>query len=148
MSRQLIVDAMNTRFATITVENGYQTNIGLKRREWHVTSLDTAQMDTIILRDMDDVRRTDPQGHNSGAHNWALRVVIDAILLPADSNPAKARKAIADIKKAIAVDPSWGGLARRTEEVRDSVMVEKEGTRVGGAQVHIDIITSRKPFTA
>jgi len=144
--RQQIVDAINTRVATIKTANLYQTDIGDKPREWHVTSLDTSQTDTVIIRDIDDVKRSDPNGENSSRHTWALRVIIDAVLTPADGNPAKARLAIADIKKAIKVDPTWGGLAKRTEEVKDSLMVEKEGTRVGGAQVHVDIITSRKPF--
>ncbi len=146
--RQTIVDAILTRSATMIVANGYQTNIGAKTREWHVTSLDNAQLDTLIIRDLDDVKRRDPNGENSSKHTWALRVLFDAVLTPADGNPAKARKAIADIKKMIAVDPTWGGLAKRTEEVKDSLMIEKEGTRVGGAQVAVDIITSRKHFEA
>ncbi len=144
--RQQIVDAVKTRFALITIANLYETNIGNKLREWHVTSLDTAQLDTLVIRDtIDAVQPDDP---NSGKRTWALTIVADAIFSPADDNPTKARKAIADIKKAIAVDHRWGRLARRTDEVNDQLMIEKEGTRVGGAQVIFKIITSRKPFEA
>lgn len=144
--RQQLIDAVKTRFALITIAGGYQTNIGSKLREWHVTSLDTDQLDTLIIRDtIDAVLPDDP---NSGKRTWNLTIIADAIFTAADDNPAKARKAIADIKKAILVDQRWGGLARRTDEVSDQLMIEKEGTRVGGAQVIFKIVTSRKPFEA
>jgi hypothetical protein len=150
-TRQQIVDAQIARFTTgataITTANGYATNIGSKGKEWQTTPLDEAQMDAILVRDTIDRERNDPNGQNSSRHTWELEMIVDAVLVETGQNAVQARRAIADIKKAVAVDPTWGGLARRTEEVSDQVMATKDGTRVGGAQVIYKIITSRKPWT-
>ena len=150
--RQDLVDAVNARFTTgataITASNGYRTNIGAKGKEWQTTPLDAAQMDAILVRDQINRRRPDPNGENSSKHTWALLMIVDAVLSETGQNAVQARKAIADIKQAVAVDPTWGGLARRSEEVSDQIMTDKEGTRVAGAQVVFNIITSRKPWDA
>lgn len=140
------MDAVDTRFGNITTANGYLTNIGGKYKQWFVTAPDDSQMDMITVRDTIDTQLSDPQGPNSGKHRWALTIVADAIFNPSDTGPVKARQAIADIKKAIAVDQRWGGLATRTQEVSDQIMIQKEGTRVAGAQVIFKIITSRQHF--
>lgn len=144
--RKDLMAAVATRFAAITVANGYQTNIGSKFKRWYVTSLDPAQLDALIVNDGLFTRNSDDP--NSGRHTWELTIFANIVLGPGDANPELATKAIEDVYKAIGVDPRWSGLARRTDEVSDEIKVDKEGTRVGGAQVIFKIITSRKPFEA
>lgn len=151
-NRQSIVDAIIARFTTgataITVANGYQTNIGAKGKEWQTTPLDASQLDAILVRDQIDKERPDANGQNSSRHTWELEIIIDAVLSETGQNAAQGRKALADIKRAIAVDPTWGGLAKRSEEVSDQLMTDKEGSRVAGAQLIFKVITSRRPWEA
>jgi hypothetical protein len=144
--RQNIVDANLTRFAQITVANGYKTNIGLVVREWQTTPLDETERTAILVHDPIDLVQPDPNGPNSSKRTWALQIVVDAVLQEAAQNAVEARKAISDIFKAIGVDPSWGGLARRSEEVSARILRDKSGANVTGAQVVYKVLTSRKPF--
>ncbi len=145
--RQELVDKVRARFAAITIANGYRTDSGAGLMpDWYSTPLDESQLPALIVFDAIDTRLQDDP--NSGAHPWALRVITNVVFGPAADNPATARQAIADIKQAIALDPRWDGLARRSEEISDELKLDKEGTRVAGAQVIFQIITSRRPFAA
>jgi hypothetical protein len=150
--RQAIITAIVARFTSgstaITLANGYQTNCGSKGKEWQTTPLDAAQMDAILVRDTIDKERSDPNGQLSSKHTWELEIVVDAVLAESGQNAAQARKAISDINKAVAVDHTWGGLAKRSEQVSEQLMTDREGTRVGGAQVIFKVITSRRPWEA
>jgi hypothetical protein len=148
--RKDIVAKVLERFATITTANGYQTNIGAGLKRWFVTALDPAQLPALIVNDGKFVKNQDDP--NSGKHTWELEFFANIVLAPpatlSDNNHELATMAIEDIYKAIGVDPRWGSLARRTDEVSDEIRVDKEGTRVGGGQVIFKVITSRKPFEA
>jgi hypothetical protein len=152
--RQQIVNAVTARFAGITITNGvaigvpYETDIGAHQTEWHVTSFDPSQLDAVDVWDTIDTQLPDAEGKSSGLKPWALTIIANVVLAPAATNAAKARKAISDLKQAIAIDPTWGSIAKRTEEVSDEIKIAKDGTSVGGAQVIFKVITSRKPFTA
>jgi hypothetical protein len=146
--RQTLVDRILARFALITTGNGYQTNVGAKVREWQTTPLDENELSTILVRDPIASVRPDPNGPNSSKHTWAQQIIVDVVLPESGQNAVEARKAIADINKAVGVDQTWGGLARRSEQVNEKVMLDKPGGRVGGAQVIFNVITSRKPWEA
>ncbi len=147
-ARQTLVDRILARFAGITTAGGYQTNIGAKKKEWQTTPLDESESPAILVRDPVDVVRPDPNGPNSSKHTWAQQIIADAVLPESDQNAVEARKAISDIKKAVAVDQTWGGLAKRSEEVSDKLMLDKTGARVAGVQVIFNVITSRRPWEA
>lgn len=146
--RQQLVDAVLARFALITTANSYQTNIGANLEEWRTTPLGENETNFLNVRDTEDVIQPDPQGPNSGKRTWALLISAEAVMAETGQNAQHARKAIADIKKAIAIDQTWGGLARRTDEVSDSLMHDRSGARLGGALVQFKIVTSRQPFAA
>jgi len=146
--RQGIVTAANTRFAGIRTANGYQTNIGAIEREWQTTPLGENERTAVMVSDPVDTKLPDPIGPNSSRCLWALTLVIDAQLEESAQNAVEGRKAIDDIKKAIAVDDTWGGLAKRTEEVVDRLLKDKPGTRITGVQVIVRVITSRAKFAS
>ena len=148
LRRDLVVK-VKTRFATITTASGYQTNIGSKIKVWHNSSLDAGQLDAIIIRDLDDTK--DPDDPNSGRKTWKLRITADAVFQPSTDNEAnaeKARKAIEDICTAVALDDRWDKLARRTDEVKTSLLLAKDELTVAGSRVTFDIVTSRSPWTS
>lgn len=146
--RQTLVDRILARFATITIANGYLTNVGAKVKEWQTTPLDETELTTLLVRDTIASVRPDPNGPNSSKHTWTQQIIVDAVLQESAQNAVEARKTISDINKAVAVDQTWGGLARRSEQVNEKLMLDKSGARVAGVQVIFNVITSRRPWEA
>ena len=146
--RQTLVDRILARFALITVAGGYLTNVGAKVKEWQETPLDESELTTILVRDTIATVRPDPNGPNSSKHTWAQQIIVDAVLQESAQNAIEARKAISDINKAVGVDQTWGGLAKRSEQVNEKLMLDKTSGRVAGVQVIFNVITSRRPWEA
>jgi hypothetical protein len=146
--RQSIVDAILARFATIAIASGYQTNLGANVKEWQTTALDETDVASgaLLVRDPVDTKREDPLGEASSRRTWELQIIVDAVLQESAQNAVQGRKAISDIKKAVAVDQTWGALAKRSEEVSDKLMLDKADGHVAGVQVIFNVITSRKPW--
>lgn len=145
---QTLVDRILARFALITIANGYQTNAGNRVKEWQTTPLDESETSSILVRDLVAVKRPDPKGENSSKHTWATQIVVDLVFQESDQTAVEARKGISDINKAVGVDQAWGGLARRSEQVSEQLMLDKTGSRLAGARVIFNVITSRRPWEA
>jgi hypothetical protein len=146
--RQSLFDAVKTRAATITTANGYQTNIGQHVKEWQTTPLEAADLPAVCVSDSIENAIVPEAGENAGLYRRELEITFDAVLAESAQNAQSARKAIEDLINMIAVDPTWGGIARRTIPVSDQVMLDDTGTRIGGARVRVKIIHSRKPWEA
>ncbi len=146
--RQTLVDRILARFALVTVANGYLTNAGAKLREWQTTPLDESELTTLLVRDTVATVQPDPNGPNSSRHTWSQQIIVDAVLQESAQNAVEARKTISDINKAVRVDQTWGGLARRSDQVNEKIMLDKPGGRVAGVQVIFNVITSRRPWEA
>ena len=148
--RQRIVDAVKARFALITVANGYQTDIGLKQTEWHPgpKSAD-AEADELPAHDIrDEVEETIIENKNAGVYERQLEITTIAEVREPAATAELARKALEDLIKAVGVDPTWGGLARRTLPVSAEITVDDIGQRVGAANLKMRIEYSRKPWEA
>lgn len=148
-ARQTLMDRLLARFALIKTADGYLTNLGSTTvKEWQTTALDESEVASgkILVRDPVDIAQPDPLGPNSSRRTWAQQVIVEAVLQETAQNAVMGRKAISDIKKAVAVDQTWGGLAKRSEEVTDQLMLDSTGARVAGARVTFNVITSRKPW--
>src|SRR6266498_1390396 len=130
--RQTLVDRILARFALITTANGYQTNVGAKVKEWQTTPVDESDVTTLLVRDTIATVRPDPNGANSSKHTWTTQIIVDAVLQEAAQNAVEARKTISDINKAVGVDQTWGGLARRSEQVNEKLMLDQPGGHVAG----------------
>jgi hypothetical protein len=141
--RQAIVTAIKARFANITTANGYRTNIGAIQKEWQTTPLDAGEKPAHMIQDPLDTKLPDKNGEFSSRHQWALDIHVQTVLAEADQTAAEARKSISDVKDAVKVDPTWGGLAKRSEEVSDRVTRDPAGTNTTGGLVIFRVITSR-----
>jgi hypothetical protein len=144
--RQQLIDKVKTRFAGITTAGGYATNIGSHQFEWLMTPLESSDLPAHIIRD--EVEDTTITEKNAGHLSRSLKITVDLVLAESDATAANARKAIADVIKAVGVDDKWGGLARRTLPVRDEIMADPEGQRVSGARVTFTIDYGRSAWTA
>jgi hypothetical protein len=144
--RQDLVDRVKARFALITQANGYLTNIGQKQTEWHLHPKD---LDDTPGHDIQDGR--EPafiKEKNAGVYERRLRVMVIAEVPEPNPGAAETRKALADMIKAVGVDPKWGGLARRTLPVDEDVTVDDTNQRIGAARLTFDIEYSRAPWKA
>lgn len=148
--RQQIVDAVKARLAAITTANGYQTDIGAKQTEWNPgpKSADPAA-DELPGHDIrDEVERTVVDDKNRGAYERALEITVVAEVKEAGPGATLARKALEDLIKAVGVDPTWGGLARRTLPVEDDITVDELGQQIGAARLVFTVEYSRPPWVA
>ncbi len=148
--RQQIVDAVKTRLALITTANGYQTDIGLKQTEWNPGPKGAdPEADELPGHDIrDEVETTEVKDKNSGTFDRALEIVVIAELKEAGPGATLARKALEDLIKAVGVDPTWGGLARRTLPVEDDINVDELGQQIGAARLRFKVEYSRRPWEA
>jgi len=147
---QTLVDRILARFALIKIADGYQTNLGLALKEWQTTPVDDTELTEkpaiLLVRDFVATRQPDKDGENSSRHTWKTQIVVDAVLQESAQSPVEGRKALSDLRKAVGVDPTWGGLARRSEESSEKLMLDKEGGNVAGVQLIFYVVTSRKPW--
>lgn len=142
---QLVIDAIKTRFAAITVANGYATNLGEKLFEWReMESFDSSELPAINLKD--------PQGETvqalSGVHDHKLTIWAELLWANRSNIAADVRLMIADVQKAIGVDRRWGGIARDTDPQGFEILVQQNSgaVNVGGCRFKFDVTYRTKSF--
>ena len=146
ISRQLLLDAVKARLATIRTAAGYYTDIGATVSEWRVTAFDEGELNAVTVRDPEDLPIAGTiQGMNA-VMDRHLTVVIG---LPFWGGSAEAaavvRKAVADVYKAIGASDGiypgeqWGGLAMQTEDLGNTLVVRQEDQKVVGVDITIRI---------
>jgi len=140
--RQLLVDAVRTRFATILVSGGYETNIGAKLFEWRVTELETADLPALNFRDTRNVT----EQKLSHIHQHALEFEADVLTAGVSETPKQIRKMIADVVKCIGVDRTWGGIAYDTDPKEDVLGMDQAGLIAGGARIKFVIKYRTRSF--
>jgi hypothetical protein len=149
-TRQQIVDAIKARFAGISVANGYQTDVGLKQTEWNPGPKGAdPEADELPGHDIrDEVETAVIDNKNSGTFTRVLEIVVIAELREPAPGATLARKALEDLIKAVGVDPTWGGLARRTLPVEDDINVDELGQQIGAARLRFKVEYGRRPWVA
>lgn len=141
--RQQIIDALAAQLATITVDNGYQGDLGLHLSEWETVPMDPAvESFRLEYRDADESQEYAAVGEHLHKLVVELRIVL------ADAAPLLAmRKMIADVTVAIGVDVSWGGLAQDTQQDGNWVVDKGQAAdTVSGARVKYVIEYTTEPW--
>jgi len=143
-----IMDAISTRAATILVSGGFKTDIGSNVFRWKTKAWESHEMPGISIKDPTTPVQWDKMRGNAGGPGgtWKNLTRVEfqvAIELADDStNQAvadKVRDAIDDVYKMIAVDITWGGLARWTMPVDHSIDLIEENKTLGGGNIKVDI---------
>ena len=129
--RESIVSALVARLATISVVNGYHTNLGSHAFSWLPRVLDPDEMPAANIRDMDDSIASDSAPHDTHILAVDIDVAADGI--------TEIRQAIYDVYKAIGVDYQLGGLALWTQLQGDSLVVDEKDSVVVGATISIQV---------
>jgi len=154
--RQKIVDAVVTRFKTILVAGGYETNLGQKVFVWRDTREDADPFgDTELpaLNIRDTKCETQYSAIATQRHQHRLTVEVELWTITATVH-TQVRKLIADIHKAIGVDRRWEvagmKLADNTEPFQDEMGTEHKGKLKGGALFKFIVVYSTRawdPYT-
>lgn len=131
--RQQIVDAVKARFETISIANGYETDIGATVALWRDTiNVRPADTDLPLLNILD--RSCQSSNSSFAIRKQEHRLTIEVELWTASSTvDTTIRKMLADLAKAIGVDRKWGGIADNTEPLGDDIGVEQQGRKIAGA---------------
>jgi len=104
--RDQIIQALKTRLETITVANGYETNIA-NVYDYKADTIDPSLMPAANIKDPNEsqLRR---------GRNLHCSLEIEIIIHIAGNNRAAIRNFYGDIVKAIGVDVRFGGLSQNT----------------------------------
>lgn len=140
--RQRIIDAIATRFATITITNSFQTDIGARVTQWSQLPITQRNNRGIDISDPVDTFSTDGPTSNSEDRLLEVHAVIHC--KEAGDTADYLRNAICDIYRAIGSDRYWNvsgsTLARNgTFPVKDEISVDQAGTITGAARVIFNV---------
>lgn len=124
--------AVGDRLSQIARANGYLTDIGTNIFYWHdpPAEYDT---DSLIYRDPDEEHtQVGNQRENQ------LHVEVEGLLFT-DNPGVDGNKVIADIIKAIGLDPTWSKLCFNTQLVKNETVVETTGKTAVQVIVFVDL---------
>jgi hypothetical protein len=107
--RQRLIDAVKTRFKTISVANGYQTDIGSNVFVWRNLERDPLNENESQLLNISDWKEiNEPKISGRSDHHKTLFLHIEAECVVAVTEAdSVGRKIIADIEKCLGVDIKW-----------------------------------------
>jgi hypothetical protein len=107
--RQQLADAIKTRFQTILIANGYQTNIGQNVFLWRNLERDPLNESETQLLSLSDWKEiTEPKISSQGDHHRTLFWHVEAENVVAVTEAdAVGRKILADIEKVLGIDIKW-----------------------------------------
>jgi hypothetical protein len=142
--RQDIVGEINTRFAAITVDNGYNTDIGLNLTEWKLDDFPEAELPGGSWKDSEG---TAAQSEKKNAHEHTMDIVFSGYCKAAAEDVAElAREIIEDVHKAIGVDAFWNTNAVRTAPGKNLIEIEQDNKTIARVTVYFSIFYVTKPW--
>lgn len=120
--REQVVDAVASRFRQILVANGYNTDVGNSVYIWKDTAFSVEELPALNIRD----ESSDIEDLTNKQETIRLNFRTDIVV--SNSNPIPTIRAILeDVRKAISVDETFGGLVLYTRMVGDEIdSVSKE----------------------
>lgn len=136
VKRDTLILAVQTRLKTITVANGYYTDVGTKVGIWRVTPYDVNELPAISIQDFRDELLMEFMPTKC---DWGLNVRIACIANPAQLADGTVRKMITDVYKAIGTDHTFGGLAIKTDLETDEIELQQTEHRLGVGTINIVI---------
>lgn len=132
--RQQIINALDARLKTITVANGYLTNIGSNVEAWEVAPAEQSELPRVEYRD-EDVESSQGDGVPEGLHAHRLKITVE-VINKGDTALTEIRKQESDLHKSIGVEAGatglrWGGVATFTEPGRSRIIVDQSEIKAG-----------------
>jgi hypothetical protein len=121
--RESIVSSIITRLETILTANGYETNLGSNVFDWKVTDVQESELPCVIVKDTSEDVET-----RGGNHLHRLQIELEAKAPGVDRSIP--RKIIADVQKAIGVDPNFDNQVYKTEPVENETLSLEQQNKV------------------
>ena len=139
--RQQIIDQLKTLLATVTVANGFKTNVGLNVFEWKGIDFQDTEIPGIDIRDpSEDV---DTRG---GRHFYTLMIEIEA-KVSASATTNEAREVLADIQTLMGSNQNLGGLVHIVKPVQNELLeFEKINKKFGSVLIRFEVEYATKAF--
>jgi hypothetical protein len=113
--RQSIIESVIARLQTITTVNGYETNLGSNVFDWKVIDVEQSALPCVIVKDTTETITT-----RGGNHNCVLSIELEAKSFGSDKEVV--RNIIADMIKAIGVDPNFDAKVYGTTPVENETL--------------------------
>ena len=133
--RKQIRDAIKARMALITGTGGYYTTIGANITIKKTNPYDAVKLDGIDIADESEEQTVEAEDESLEQRtiNFKISIALKQV------NPDIVLLAIADVEKAIKVDPTWGGLAIRTIPKGNSDEVDQQEFIFRGVNINIAV---------
>jgi hypothetical protein len=143
--RDLILDAIKTRFAAIatTALPPYRTTIK-NTFLYHPLPLQEDQLPALNITEGDEDKVAEGVDSPYGVDDFDLQIVVEAAVESSADSHKIARAIIQDVRQAIGVDVTWGGLAQDTMWHRSHVMTAQ---RVQGQATLVEASGAKMSFT-
>ena len=131
--RQDIITGLKAQLATISVANGYNTNMGSNVVEWRLSPISDAQLPMVEIRDSESNVSEDM---NNVLSNKTLDIAI-TVYNTVSTAGTTARLYIEDVLKAISTDLSLGGAAYDLNEGVSTIEASQDSDIIIAAIVNI-----------
>jgi hypothetical protein len=139
--RQQIIDQIKTLLATVTIANGFKTNLGANVFEWKGIDFQESEIPGVDVRDPSEDVET-----KGGRHFYTLTIEIEA-KVSASATTDEAREVLADIQTLMGSNQNLGGLAHLVRPVQNELLdFEKMNNKFGSVAMRFEIQYATKAF--
>lgn len=143
--RQDIITAAGVKFATITIANGYNTDIGNNVNEWKVIADEESDLPSLHYRDA-SVEVLEIEGQDNYFETKKLNLEVE-IRVSGTTTPATLRLMIEDVLAAVGKDINWSNNAYDTDYEGDTMDIDQDNLKIGSVLMNIAIGYQVKNWT-
>ncbi len=133
--REQVVNAVADRFRQILVANGYNTDVGNSVFVWKDTPFSVEELPALNIRD----ESSDIEEHTNVSELFRLNIRTDIVVSNNDPIPT-IRAILQDVRKAISVDETFGGLVLYTRMVGDEIDSVSKEDLIASAYVRLYVV--------
>lgn len=138
--RQRVISALDTRLKTITIANGYKTNLGNNIFGWRVIDLQESELPGAEYKDNEETTVIAVGTH---LHTLPIEITINT---QGGTSAEDARKLIADVVKCIGADTTFSGLAQDAFIGGSTMAADQKENKIIEMTVKVIIEYTTNPF--
>lgn len=145
-TRQDIITAAGVKFATITIANGYNTDLGNNVNEWKVIADEEADLPSLHYRDA-GVEVIEVEGQDNFYETKKLNLEVEIRAADGATTPATLRLMIEDVLAAVGTDINWNNNAFDTDYEGDTMGIDQDNLTIGYVLMNVSIGYQVKNWT-
>lgn len=121
MIRAAILTAIQSQLTTITIANGYNTDLGARVFYWHDLPFEYGEQGALSIRDTETlIAEVNQRFHHE------ITIELEAVAFTDDPLMTGCNM-LSDLIRCIGIDPTWGRQATQTQPTRTETIVETQG---------------------